>query len=320
MKSLVTALAMVAFLVAAPGAHAQKYPQKPVRIVVPFTAGSAPDQTARIIGVELQNALGQPFVVDDKGGAQGAIGAVEVARSAPDGYTLFLGTNTTQAANVSLFKKLPYDPLKDFAPITKLAGSVLMLVVRPGSGPQTLPDFIAYARANPGKLSAGYGSAASQVAISMLQNAAGVQVLAVPYKGIPQAALDVIGGQLSFAFVDTAVGLAQIKAGKLRGLGVTSAGRSALAPDLAPLADTLPGFELSTWYGLLAPAGTPHEALAVLNDAIQQALHRPEMRERFISLGLEIQTSASPDDFGRFTREEVGKWSARIKQAGIEPE
>jgi tripartite-type tricarboxylate transporter receptor subunit TctC len=309
----------ILLLFAMPLAQAQKYPQRQVRIVVPFPAGSAPDQTARIVGQELQTLYGQTFVIDNKPGAQGAIGAVEAAKSPPDGHTLFLTTNTTQAANVSLFRKLPYDPVKDFAPVTRIGGTALMLVVKPDFPAQNLRELIEYARANPDKLSAGYGSSATQVAIGMLQTQGRLKVLSVPYKGVPQTALEVMAGQISFSFVDAAIGLAQTKGGKLRALGVTSLTRHRLAPDLPVFADDLPGFELGTWYGVVAPAGTPREIVAQLSDAIQKILARADMREKFAGMGLEMMP-AGPEEFDRFIRAEIGKWAVRIKEAGIQPE
>jgi tripartite-type tricarboxylate transporter receptor subunit TctC len=317
--NVIPAIFALLALLAAPIAEAQNYPQRTVRIVVPFPAGSAPDQTARIVGQELQTLYGQTFVVDNKPGAQGAIGAVEAAKSPADGYTLFLTTNTTQAANVSLFKKLPYDPVKDFAPVTRLAGTALMLVVKPDFPAQNLRGLIDYARANPDKLSAGYGSSATQVAIGMLQTQGKLRVLSVPYKGVPQTALEVMAGQISFSFVDAAIGLAQTRGGKLKALGVTSLARNRLAPDLPTFAEDLPGFEISTWYGVVAPAGTPRDIVQQLNDAIQKSLGRNDMRERFASMGLEMMLQG-PDDFDRFIRTEIGKWAVRIKEAGIVPE
>jgi tripartite-type tricarboxylate transporter receptor subunit TctC len=306
-------------LITASAALAQKYPQHQVRIVVPFPAGSAPDQTARIVGQELQTLYGQTFVIDNKPGAQGAIGAVEAAKSPADGHTLFLTTNTTQAANVSLFKKLPYDPVKDFAPVTRIGGTALMLVVKPDFQAQNLRELIEYARANPDKLSAGYGSSATQVAIGMLQTQGRLRVLSVPYKGVPQTALEVMAGQISFSFVDAAIGLAQTKGGKLKALGITSLTRHRLAPDLPTFADDLPGFEIGTWYGIVAPAGTPRDIVVQLSDAIQKILNRADVREKFSGMGLEMML-AGPDEFDRFIRAEIGKWAVRIREAGIQPE
>jgi len=319
MKAIIAALGIVAALAPWTAAQAQKYPAHAVRIIVPFPAGSAPDQTARIVGQELQTLLGQSFVVDNKPGAQGSIGATEAAKSPADGYTLFLTTNTTQAANVSLFKKLPYDPVKDFAPVVRIAGTSLMLVVKPDFPAGNMGEFITYARANPDKLSAGYGSSATQVGIGMLQTQGKIRVLSVPYKGVPQTALEVMGGQISFAFVDSAIGLAQTRGGKLKALGVTSPTRNRLAPEIPTFAEALPGFELGTWYGLVAPAGTPREIVQQVYETTVKGITRPEIRERFASLGLEMMLQP-PDEFDAFIKSEIGKWAQRIREAGIQPE
>src|SRR5688572_11523342 len=249
-------LTLVAAL-AVPLAHAQTYPAKAVKLVVPFPAGSATDQIARVIGQQLQETLGQPFVVENKPGAQGAIAASEVARAAPDGYTLMVGTNTPLAANPSLFKKLNYDPAKDFAPIARLGTISFMIMVRPDFPAKNLKEFLSYSKNNPGKLSAGYGSAGSQVSQAMLRSMGRIDFIDVPYKGLPQAITDVLGGQVSFTFADLANALAQIKGGKLRGIAVTSQKRSALAPEIPAIAEELPGYELIAWFALVAPANTP---------------------------------------------------------------
>src|SRR5205814_1523010 len=233
-------------------AVAQTYPSHAVKLIVPFPAGSATDQIARVAGAELQQALGQPFVVENKAGAQGAIAAAEVAKSAPDGYTLMLTTNTPQAANVSLFKKLNYDPVKDFTPITRYGTTSFMLMVRPDFPARDLKAFIAHARSQAGKLSAGYGSAGSQVSVAMLKAMGKLDIVEVPYKGIPQTITDTMGGSLQLTFVDMANALAQQKGGKLRGLGVTNAKRSALAPDMPAIAEELPGYEIIAWFALMA--------------------------------------------------------------------
>ena len=213
---------LVGMLLFSPFAFSQAYPSKPVKLVVPFPAGSATDQVARLAGAQLQQMLGQPFVVENKAGAQGAIAAAEVARAAPDGYTLMLTTNTPQAANVSLFKKLNYDPVKDFTPITRYGTTSFMLMVKPDFPAKNLKEFLAQVRSQPGKLSSGYGSAGSQVSLAMLKQLGKLDVVEVPYKGIPQTITDTMGGQLAFTFVDMANALAQQKGGKMRGLGVTS--------------------------------------------------------------------------------------------------
>src|SRR6478609_8593875 len=232
----------------AAAAQAQNYPAKPVKLVVPFPAGSATDQVARLAGAQLQEALGQPFVVENKAGAQGGIAAAEVAKAAPDGYTLMVTTNTPQAANVSLFKKLNYDPVKDFTPITRYGTTSFMLMVRPDFPAKDLKSFIAHARSRPGKLSGGYGSSGSQVSIAMLKQLGKLDIVEVPYKGIPQSVTDTMGGSLQLTFVDMANALAQAKGGKLRGLAVTNGERSSLAPDLPAIAEELPGYEIIAWF------------------------------------------------------------------------
>jgi tripartite-type tricarboxylate transporter receptor subunit TctC len=300
-------------------ASAQTYPSRAVKIVVPFPAGSATDQIARVVSQQLQESLGQPFVVENKPGAQGAIAATEVARAAPDGYTLMVGTNTPLAANPSLFKKLNYDPAKDFAPIARLGTISFMIMVRPDFPAKTFKEFLAHAKANPGKLSAGYGSAGSQVSQAMLRSMGRIDFIDVPYKGLPQAITDVLGGQVSFTFADLANALAQIKGGKLRGVAVTSQKRSALAPDIPAIAEELPGYELIAWFALVAPAGTPAPVVSRLHDVTVKALAKPEVGARFSALGTDV-APLNPDELGVFIRSETAKWAKMAKEAGIQPE
>jgi tripartite-type tricarboxylate transporter receptor subunit TctC len=300
-------------------ANAQTYPSRPVKLVVPFPAGSATDQIARVIGHELQSTLGQPFVVENKAGAQGGIAAAEVAKAAPDGYTLMVTTNTPQAANVSLFKKLSYDPVKDFAPIARLGTISFMLMVRPDFPAKNLKEFLGHARANPGKLSAGYGSAGSQVSQAMLRQMGRIDFVDVPYKGLPQAITDVLGGTLHFTFADLANGLAQQKGGKLRGLAVTSAKRSSLAPDLPAIAEELPGYELIAWFALVAPAGTPAATVNQLHGRVVAALAKPEVASRFATLGTDV-APMNPRELAGFIESEIAKWARMVKAAGIEPQ
>jgi tripartite-type tricarboxylate transporter receptor subunit TctC len=313
-----TLVFLAAALIASP-AFAQTYPTRPVKLVVPFPAGSATDQIARVIGQQLQESLGQPFVVDNKPGAQGSIAATEVARAAPDGYTIMVGTNTPLAANPSLFKKLNYDPVKDFAPIARLGTISFMIMVRPDFPAKDLKGFLSHAKANPGKLSAGYGSAGSQVSQAMLRSMGRIDFIDVPYKGLPQAITDVLGGQISFTFADLANALAQIKGGKLRGIAVTSQKRSALAPDVPAIAEALPGYELIAWFALVAPAGTPPAVVSRLHDVTVKSLAKPEVAERFAKLGTDV-APMNPEQLGGFIRSEIAKWAKMTKEAGIQPE
>jgi tripartite-type tricarboxylate transporter receptor subunit TctC len=316
MRRTLTALALLAL---AGTALAQAYPSKPVKLVVPFPAGSATDQIARVVGLELQGALGQPFVVDNKPGAQGTIAAESVARSAPDGYTLLVTTNTPQAAAVSLFKQLRYDPVKDFAPVVRLGTISFMLMVTPQFPANNFKEFLAYAKAHPGKLSAGYGSAGSQVSQAMLRSMGKIDFVDVPYKGLPQAITDVLGGSISFTFADLANALAQAKGGKLRGLAVTSEKRSPLAPDVPAIAEELKGYELIAWFALMAPAGTPREIVSELHAATAKALAKPDVVARFGTLGTDV-APMDPAQLAVFIHSEIAKWARLTKEAGIEPQ
>jgi tripartite-type tricarboxylate transporter receptor subunit TctC len=311
--------AIVAGILFSGGILAQSYPAKPVKLVVPFPAGSATDQVARVIGQELQSALGQPFVVDNKPGAQGTIAAEGVAKSAPDGYTLMVSTNTPQAAAPALFKQLRYDPVKDFAPIARLGTISFMLMVPADFPARDFKSFLAHAKANPGKLSAGYGSAGSQVSQAMLRSMGRIDFVDVPYKGLPQAITDVMGGAISFTFADLANALAQIKGAKLRGLAVTSAKRSPLAPDVPAIAEDLPGYELIAWFALMAPAGTPKDIVSSVHSATAKALAKPEMVAKFATLGTDV-APMDPVQLAGFIQSEIAKWAKQAKEAGIQPQ
>ena len=300
-------------------ANAQGYPAKPVKLIVPFPSGSATDQVARLTGQQLQEELKQPFIVENKPGAQGAIAAAEVAKAAPDGYTLMLTTNTPQAANVSLFKKLSYDPVKDFAPVARIGTTSFMLMLKSDSPIRSFKEFLADARAKPGKLSSGYGSAGSQVSLAMLKSMGKVDVVEVPYKGIPQTITDVLGGTLSFTFVDLGNALAQAKGGKLRGLAVTSATRTPLAPDVPAIAEELKGYELIAWFALMAPAGTPKEIVSLLSENTLKALKKKELADKFALIGTDV-APMNPAQLGKFIQSEIAHWAKLVKLAGIQPE
>lgn len=300
-------------------ANAQSYPSKPVKLVVPFPAGSATDQIARVVGNELQGALGQPFVVDNKPGAQGTIAAEGVARSAPDGYTLMVTTNTPQAAAPALFKQLRYDPVKDFAPVARLGTISFMLMVTADFPARTFKEFLAHARANPGRLSGGYGSAGSQVSQAMMRSMGRIDFVDVPYKGLPEAISNVLGGQISFTFADLANALAQQKGGKLRGLAVTSEKRSPLAPEVPAIAEELKGYELIAWFALMAPAGTPRDVLKLLSETTIKTLQKREVAERFANLGTDTGPM-DPAQLEGFIKSEITKWARMAKEAGIEPQ
>jgi|CXWL01.1.fsa_nt_gi tripartite-type tricarboxylate transporter receptor subunit TctC len=303
----------------ATGAHAQAWPSKPVKLVVPFPAGSATDQVARTIGQELQAAFGQPFVVENKAGAQGTIAAEGVAKSVPDGYTLMVTTNTPQAAAPALFKQLRYDPVKDFQPVARLGTISFMLMVSADFPAKTFKEFLAHAKANPGKLSGGYGSAGSQVSQAMIRSMGKVDFVDVPFKGLPEAITNVLGGQITFTFADLANALAQQKGGKLRGLAVTSERRSPLAPDVPAIAEELKGYELIAWFALMAPAGTPADVVSRLHGATAKALAKPEVVARYASLGTDV-APMNPQQLAEFIKAEITKWGRMAKEAGIQPQ
>src|SRR3954463_3463750 len=302
--SFLAAVLLAVSILPVPGrAQAQGYPTHVVKLVVPYGPGSSPDQVGRIIAQQMQESLGQTVIVDNRAGALGNVGTAEVARAAPDGYTILLTTNTPHAANVALFKKLPFDPVKDFAPIVRLITTSMVLLVRSDFPANNLAEFIQYARTKPSGLNAGYGSAATIVSIAKLRTAAGFKTLDVPYKGVPLAINDVLGGDVDFTFGDFAVSMPQIHGGKMKGLGVTSAKRTQLAPEIPSIAETFPGFETRIWYGLVAPAGTPPAAVAKLHDVVAAALAKPEVKSKLAGLGLET-APMSPEEFAEFIKKE----------------
>ena len=300
--------------------HAETYPSRQITIVVPFAAGSGTDSIARIIGQQLSVALKQSVVIENKVGASGVIAATYVARSAPDGYTLLMATNSTHSANPFLFKSLSYDPVKDFTPVARAGSYVFMLVVGKDLPVKTLPELVAYAKANPGKLTYASGNTTGIVAGETLKSRAGIDVLQVPYKSTPPALNDVIGGRVSMMFIDLAPGLEHVRAGTLRALAVTTRERSALLPDLPSLHEAgIPGYDVTSWAGLFAPAGTPPDVVAKLNKEVNAALADPGMHKRLDDLGCGV-FAGSPADFGKFIADETEKWAKVNKVANIKAE
>jgi len=301
-------------------ATAQTYPAKPITIVIGSSPGSTTDGLARVLGAEITRETGQPVIVDSKAGASGGIAAQAVARAVPDGYTLFMTTNTTQAANPHLFKKIAYDPIKDFAPVSLLVKGYLLLVVNPSVKATNLQELLALARKDPGKLSFGEGSSSARVATELLKQMAGIQLNHVPYKANPPAVIDLVSGQTDLMTVDLTTSLPQVKAGKLRALGVTSPKRSQLVPDLPTLAESgLPGYEAGYWNALYAPAATPAPTVRRLNELVQRAM-AAETVKRFVEQnGMEVALS-SPEELGRFQQAELDRWGRIIKTANIQPE
>jgi tripartite-type tricarboxylate transporter receptor subunit TctC len=314
-------LACVGFVAfAAPQASRadEDYPKRQIKIIVPFPGGAGPDNVARLVGKHLQEAFGQPIVIENRAGALGSIGAQEVAHAAPDGYTLLMGTNTTQASNVATLKNPGYDPARDFAPIIRTTTTAMVLLVKPDFPAKDLSQFMEYTRAHK-SLTGGYGSGASQISVAQLQSRGGVSLVAASYRGVPQAMTDVIAGVIDLTFGDFSVAIPQMQGGMLRGIGVTSPKRNELLPDLPPLAEAMPGFESTIWYGLLAPANTPEPIVRKLYDETERFLNKPETKKRLADVGVVVATQ-TPAEFGDFIRSEIVRWAEACKAAGIEPQ
>jgi len=318
------ASSLAAFAIA-PWAQAQAWPGKPVRIVVPFAAAGTTDIIARALAPELQRAFGQPFVVDNKPGAGGNSGAAEVAKSPPDGYTLLMGTVGTHAINPALYPKMPYDHVKDFAPITLCAGVPNVLVMNPGIAAKyqigSVADLVRAAKANPGKLnvaSSGNGTSI-QLSAELFKSMTGTYMVHLPYRGSGPALIDLLGGSADLMFDNLPSSLPHIKAGKLKALAVTSAVRSAVLPDLPTIAEAggpaLKGFEASSWFGLLAPAGTPADIVNRVQQEVAKSLSSAAVKERLVSQGA-IPSGNTPAEFARHIDAETKKWAQVVKVSG----
>jgi tripartite-type tricarboxylate transporter receptor subunit TctC len=298
---------------------AQEFPARPVRVIVPFAAGSSVDTVARIVANDLTARLKVPVLVENRPGATGGIGSELVAKAPPDGYTLLMGTTGTNAANPSIYPNLGYSPLRDFAPVSFLVSQPMLVVAYPGAPFKTLPELIEYARANPGKIAFATTTAPGIVIGESIKARAKVDIMYVPYKNSLGAINDVIGGQLPLMVTDSAVGTPQVKAGKLRGIAATSAKPTSLLPDVPTVAATLPGFEVITWFGLFAPAATPSAVVDKLASEVQQILQDPAMRNRLVQLGFEMQPMTTAQ-FRTFLREEIERWAVWVKEFGIGPQ
>src|SRR5258705_832000 len=306
-------LAMLAAL-----AHAQAWPSKPIKWIVPFAPGGTTDILARTVGEKLTIALGQPVVVENKPGAGGGVGAEFTARSAPDGYTIMGGTISTHAINASLYAKLPYDPVKDFVAITLIARVPNLLVVNPTIPANNVAELIALMKANPAKYTfASSGNGTSQhLSGELFKAMAGVDMQHIPYKGSPPALQDVVGGQVTMTFDTITTAWPLAKAGKLRALAVTTAKRSAIAPDVPTLAESgLVGYEVGSWQGAFAPAGTPPEIVKRLNAEIVKIINMPDVREKLLALGAE-PVGDTPEQFAAYVKTEGVKWSEVVKKSG----
>ena len=300
-------------------AGAQNFPHKPIRVVVPFLAGTGTDILARIVTDELRTTLGVNFVIDNRAGASGQIAAELVARANPDGYTLFLSTNTPHSANPFLFKKLNYDPVKDFAAVSRMIYYEFILAVNPNSAIKTVPELIAYVKANPGKTSYAFGNSTGQVNGAYFVSAAKIDSLPVPYKSTPPAMTDLIAGQVQYMFVDAASSQGHVKSGRLRAIAVMSDKRSSVTPDLPAVGETVPGFDTVPWAGMFAPAGTPKAVVARLNSEIVNAINKPAINQRLAEIGLQPAPS-TPAELDQLVKDQLKAWGKKIRDAGIQPE
>jgi tripartite-type tricarboxylate transporter receptor subunit TctC len=299
---------------------AEAWPTRPITIIVPFGAGSGTDIVTRIIGQPLGIALGQNIVVDNRQGANGGIAAAYVAKAPPDGYTLLMSTNSPHSANPFLLKNIAYDPVKDFAPVTRIGSFTLMFVINPTLPVKTIPELITYAKANPGKLTYGSGNTSGILAGETLKHWAGIDILQVPYKSVPPALNDVIAGRVSMTFTDLTPGLPHVTAGSLRALGITRLKRSVLLPDLPTFDESgLKDFEVESWAGLFAPAGTPVEIVNRLNAETRKIVENPQIKAQIAQIGFEVFGS-TPEELGAFVKDQLVRTSRMVKDAGIEPE
>jgi tripartite-type tricarboxylate transporter receptor subunit TctC len=315
--SLLTLCAGTAFAAAAPG----DYPVKPVRFVVPYPPGGAPDLMARTIGTDLAKLWGQQFIVDNRPGANGIIATEATARSPKDGYTLMMGSIATHAINPAVYGKVPFDPLKDFAPITQIGYTPLIIVAHPSVKASNVKELIALAKAKPGHLrygTSGNGSAA-HVAAALFEISSGADLTHIPYKGIAMATTELLGGQIDLTVGNILNSIAHIKSGKLKAIGITGAKRTPALPDVPTVAEALPGYEVILWWGVFAPAGVPQPILAKLEKEMVQILSQPQLKDRWASDGTVI-TPTSSEKLGALLKAEHQRWGEVVKKAGIKPE
>jgi tripartite-type tricarboxylate transporter receptor subunit TctC len=318
MHRFILAFALLAF--GASAAAADNYPTHPIRLIVPFAPGGALDTVARVLAPALSANLGQPVVVYNQGGAGGVIGMEAAAKATPDGYTLLLD-HSGLAYMPGLHRTLPFDPVKSFEPVITAVSGIYVLAVNPSLPVKSVPELIKYAKANPGKLSYGSAGVGSSLHLAgeFFKREAGIDIVHVPYKGASHAVADLVGGQVQMMFGPATAILPLARAGKLRALAVTSTTPSKLAPDLPPVAHTLPGFEVVGWYGLAAPAGTPKDVVAKLNADATKALKATELIEKFAKLGYE-PIGDTPDQASARIKSEVAHWTRIIHDAGIKPQ
>jgi tripartite-type tricarboxylate transporter receptor subunit TctC len=312
------ALAAALLPLAARSARAA-WPDRPIRLVVPFPAGSATDTLARVLAEPLSRELGQPVVIENRGGGNGVIGTEAGARAVPDGHTLLIYSTSSASVNPHTLRRIPYDPIRDFAPVGFIAEMPYILVVGPESPSRSLGDFLEQARRRSGEVTFSYGNSASLIAISLLGQQSGARFTPIPYRGGPEALTDVMAGRVDGTFTDLGPGLSQVRAGKLRALGVTTQGPFPLVPDVPPIANVVPRYDLTVWFGLAAPAGTPAPILERCAAALTAAIGDPGLIGRFGAQGY-VPRHMTPDAFGQFLVQQLALWGERVRAAGIEPQ
>ncbi len=311
--------AIVCALHALPG-MAQPYPTKPIRVIVPFGAGGPSDYLVRAVGVRLAESWGQQLIVDNRTGANGIVGSELAARAAPDGYTLVMATNGTHGINASLFPRLPYDTVKDFAPVTRFGLAPYLLIAHPSLPVRDVKELIALARQRPGELSWSVGGSPSQLAVELFKRSAGINLIVVPYKGNAPAITAAISGEVPLSFGNVAASVPHVKGGRLRALGVGSLQRSAVMPEIPTVAEAgLPGYVAGAWYGLLAPAATPRAIVDRLSSELVRILKMPDVQQRLRNESYDI-IADTPDQFAAAIIAEIAKWAPIVKQAGLRGE
>jgi tripartite-type tricarboxylate transporter receptor subunit TctC len=298
---------------------AQPLSARPIRLVVPLPAGTATDLGARVLGQHLSATLGQPVIVENKPGANGVIGAMEVIKAAPDGHTLLFSSQSAIATNVALVKNLPYDPLEAFSPIAGFGQTMHALMVRTEFPAKTMQEFIDYAKKHSGRVMAGSTTALTEIQIATMNKMANIEVVPVPYKGVPAAINDLIGGSLDVVLVDLTNAIAHAKAGKIRPIAVTAVKRSSLVPDWPAISETLPGFDFPAWVGLVGPRGIPANVVNRLNAASNNALGQPEVKARLATMGM-TPLVITPEQLGSLISSDVAKWVRLAREANIQPE
>jgi tripartite-type tricarboxylate transporter receptor subunit TctC len=320
MNRVKSILAGIVFSLIGSVAWSQTYPSAPITMVVPFAAGSGTDAVARIVGQKLSERLKQPVLIDNRVGASGQIAAEYTAKAKADGYTIFMTTNTSHSANPSLYKKLRYDPIKDFTPIARIGELPFALVVNKDLPIKSMRDLIAYAKANPNMLSYATPNSTSLVASETIKRIAALEILSVPYKSSPQAMTDLLGGVVQVYVTDLGSGMSMMKSEKVRPLAVTTAKTSPLLPNVPPVAQAVPGFDVTSWNGVFGPAGMPAPIVERLGGELRAVVADKDTQEKLLQLGFQVWPSESPAEFAHYVSEQLTHWTSLIKQAGIKPE